>query len=200
MNQYEFEESQITDTLKTMLPCPPDKYFGPVQALLSYGQIMATVAKRPSWMVPGTKRECYANCVKALISQHGLQDGELSYAEGYAKIKDTVWLPVQHAWLVDSEGRVIDPTWEDASNHVYFGVSFKTSFVLDMLEKAELVPELLVTPELMCRYFGSAQLFKSAICERHDLTSVPRDRMFSPLSWQAPFPQADAAMRLSPAR
>ena len=43
------------------------------------------------------------------------------YVEGYAY--NTI-LPLEHAWVVDSKGRVLDPTWDEFSTigQAYFGV------------------------------------------------------------------------------
>jgi hypothetical protein len=42
----------------------------------------------------------------------------LTYVEGYAFSS----IPINHAWLITSDGQVVDPTWEEGSS--YFGISF----------------------------------------------------------------------------
>jgi hypothetical protein len=71
-----------------------------------------------------TARECFTNALMGAVWHD-----DLTYVEGYA------WnglLPVHHAWLVDKEGRVFDPTWEaldhDLSDAVYLGVAFDTKY------------------------------------------------------------------------
>lgn len=44
-----------------------------------------------------------------------------TYCEGYA----TSVIPMHHAWLIDTKGRVVDPTWgHRIGSAVYFGVTF----------------------------------------------------------------------------
>ena len=72
--------------------------------------------------------ECYGNATK-LACDHP----ELIYVEGMgASI-----IPMGHAWLVDSKGNVIDPTWDYKEGREYFGVPFETSFVLERVCKKE---------------------------------------------------------------
>ncbi len=84
-------------------------YFGPETALLAYGRSMFDVRSRPAHLAAGQKRQCYANCVKALLTFPSGSE-ELSYVEGYATDKGGQGLPIQHDWLLDNDGRVIDPT------------------------------------------------------------------------------------------
>jgi hypothetical protein len=37
---------------------------------------------------------------------------------------------VQHAWLIDAHGHVVDPTWEDAAHCGYVGVPVNTAHML----------------------------------------------------------------------
>jgi hypothetical protein len=50
----------------------------------------------------------------------------LEYAEGYAVSGRKI--PVLHAWNVDSEGSVIDSTWEPVGS-IYFGIILPRSIV-----------------------------------------------------------------------
>src|SRR6266436_4984596 len=64
---------------------------------------------------------CYKNA-----SWTALQEG-FAYVEGYA-VSSTLGLPMLHAWNLDSEGFVVDRTW-DPHGRVYFGVVFPLEFV-----------------------------------------------------------------------
>lgn len=139
--------------------------FGPPHALMQYGRWMDTYADMPSWMPVGVRKQCYGNCLKALHAAIGARRDDIHYAEGYAI--ETTGLPVliQHAWLIDGKGRVIDPTWNDHANHIYFGVTFETEFVMRMLDKNDWEPGLLVIPSLMRRHFGNPALFEAALAK-----------------------------------
>ncbi|MDM9644879.1 hypothetical protein [Rhizobium sp. S163] len=165
MKHKEFQESVIRNYLGRLLDAGSGQRFNAENALMTHGVLMDIVGERPASIVLGERRHCYSNSVRALVCQGPDSADELFYCEGYAMEKGGVWLPIQHAWLVDGAGRVIDPTWHDASEHVYFGVSFRTSFVLEMLELAGMEPGLLNSPVLMRRHFGTPQLFAAALGE-----------------------------------
>ncbi len=76
----------------------------------------------------GIPRRCFGNAQDILLQQ-GRGDG-LVYVEGYACSGSLGFaFPTHHAWLVDDEGRVIDPTWEDPETSTYFGVPFNPEYV-----------------------------------------------------------------------
>lgn len=71
-----------------------------------------------------TEKQCFRNALTAALNHP-----ELTYVEGWAF---TGVLPVHHAWLVDSEGRVHDPTWDGrdlSGERVYLGVPFETDYL-----------------------------------------------------------------------
>lgn len=81
-------------------------------------------------------KECYYNCQKLAL----LGIGE--YCEGYADGS----IPVEHAWLVDGDGTVIDPTWAANENLVggsYFGVKIPEDLIRESWQKTELARPLL---------------------------------------------------------
>lgn len=67
----------------------------------------------------GPMGHCYSNS-----SRTAFLDG-LAYCEGYA-VPSGIGIPLEHAWVCDARGRVIDPTWPDGSD--YFGVAFTEDF------------------------------------------------------------------------
>lgn len=79
----------------------------------------------PHGIRAGEMRRCYQNAQRLAF-----RSDRFTYVEGYACSGSlSIWLPVQHAWVVDAEGRVIDPTWRDPSRSAYFGIPFNTDYV-----------------------------------------------------------------------
>lgn len=72
----------------------------------------------------GKPKSCFQNCFQALWNY-----SNLSYCEGFA-ISNEVLLAIPHAWLVDDNCEVIDPTWDEKyTGCTYFGVVFIEEFV-----------------------------------------------------------------------
>lgn len=73
------------------------------------------------------KKECFKNCFD-LVRQ---LEGEYYYCEGFAQPPETLGMIFDHAWLVDPEGRVLDPTWHGDSyaGTNYFGIAFDWDYV-----------------------------------------------------------------------
>ena len=66
---------------------------------------------------------CFMNA-----THRAVWDSRLTYVEGYITCHG---VPIQHAWLVDAEGFVIDPTLENDDGRIanYYGVPFITEYV-----------------------------------------------------------------------
>ncbi|MEL6439092.1 MAG: hypothetical protein AAFQ80_07560 [Cyanobacteria bacterium J06621_8] len=94
------------------------------ELVLSEGQEMASIPL-PNSIEAGLPRNCYFNCRQAL-NEHP----ELNYCEGYALAIDYV-LPVPHAWLVNSSGEALDPTWQTPA--AYVGVAFDRGWLYSFL-------------------------------------------------------------------
>lgn len=58
------------------------------------------------WGPKGRFKECFRNAYRWAIKW----DPELTYCEGYAT---GTGFPVHHAWLIDPDGNVQDPTWRE---------------------------------------------------------------------------------------
>jgi len=80
----------------------------------------------PDWIIKGETKECFQNCFNNL-----LKFPDLVYCEGFALCQT---LPVHHAWLLDDDNKVIDPTWWSLPQQSveYFGVSFRKQYVLQI--------------------------------------------------------------------
>ena len=79
----------------------------------------------------GTPKLCYMNASQAIMS-----DSSLTYVEGSVHIGP---LSIGHAWVVDKQGNVIDPTLKLTSGAInprgYFGVPFKSEYVMKTMAK-----------------------------------------------------------------
>ena len=98
--------------------------------VLAHGR--AFLDKSPEAIRQGRIKACYENCYKMAIA-----DESLTYCEGYAWSNESLFL-VPHAWLLDREGRVIEPTpiWSERAAHAaYFGIPFALEYVCDMVER-----------------------------------------------------------------
>ena len=72
-----------------------------------------------------TQGLCYQEAGRAAL------DKNFTYVEGYVSVHG---VPIHHAWVVDSDGRVHDPTLQDGRGvHGYFGVPFKTNYVRETI-------------------------------------------------------------------
>ena len=71
----------------------------------------------------GKMKECFKNAYEL-----ALHEG-LIYCEGYA----LSIIPTLHAWCIDKDGNVIDPTWTDGKE--YFGIPFDLEIVSKIILK-----------------------------------------------------------------
>lgn len=97
------------------------KYRGFEELVLECGTAMEP-KPLPKKVKRGQPRLCYANC-KQLV----LKNRSLTYVEGYAMAVG-VSLPLQHAWLLDTDGCAIDPTWE-TPGCCYLGIPLATTWI-----------------------------------------------------------------------
>jgi len=81
----------------------------------------------------GTIKECYKNASLLVMMRP-----DLTYVEGFAKSARTGDLSFLHAWAVDKQGNVIDPTWPTPDKNQYFGVKYDREKYLQYLYKAKL--------------------------------------------------------------
>lgn len=76
----------------------------------------------------GKQHQCYMNAGRA-----ALYDSDLTYVEGHVAVHG---VPLEHAWLTDKTGRLIDPTIKDGEGITgYWGVPIKTSYLRETVMK-----------------------------------------------------------------
>jgi hypothetical protein len=88
-----------------------------------------TAAPLPDHVDAGEVGYCYQNALTLALA-----DETLRYVEGFAT-HGNLPVPLFHAWCVDDDGNVVDPTWTYEEGSVYYGVEIDAdaamTFVLD---------------------------------------------------------------------
>ena len=74
---------------------------------------------------------CYRNAAQ-LAETEGW-----TYVEGVAA-SERLGIAMFHAWCLDDDGRVVDPTWEEPEQCVYWGIPFAEDFVYELLRHYDL--------------------------------------------------------------
>ncbi|MDO5894044.1 hypothetical protein [Agrobacterium sp. Azo12] len=138
-----------------------ERGFGPATALLQHAKTFEPADKNPAWFTRGPAKQCFDNATQMVIERLASGDNSVRYAEGYAMDAELP-IPMQHAWLVDADDKVIDPTWRDATDNLYFGIVFETPFVLNLL-RIKQSAGILVDAVGMRRHYGTLELFESGI-------------------------------------
>jgi hypothetical protein len=113
--------------------------------ILKHGRIFPRTGPSPSrYRMPEAQlKMCYQNAFTLALRFHD----ELAYAEGVAIVGG---IPgTDHAWCVDLDGNVIDPTWKYDKTQGYQGVPFDLKYVCRMFNKHSTQYPLLnlVTPD-----------------------------------------------------
>jgi uncharacterized protein len=77
----------------------------------------------------GKPHQCYKNAADAAMTN----PGKYTYVEGLVTVHG---VPIEHAWVVDRQGRVVDPTIKDPTGiSAYYGVPIKHEYLLKTLLK-----------------------------------------------------------------
>lgn len=140
-----------------------ERRFSYATALLKYGRHYEHVKQHPASLQKGPMGECFANCARAVTRFIADAHPLFHYAEGYA-LDSELGIPYEHAWLVNMSGQAIDLTWKETENAVYYGVTFKPSFVQEAMRNTGTFG-ILGNMQLHYRLFESEATFKAAICK-----------------------------------
>jgi hypothetical protein len=124
----------------------------------------------------GMRKACYRNAFELALKH----PGELTYCEGRALSCGIV--PIEHAWCVTPEGRVVDTTWRDDERH-YFGVKFDTDWLIGWIESrsrygvlADLFPKELLEmdPAVFLAQPGAEQVERTRALQSEVLAALKR--------------------------
>ncbi len=116
------------DLMKKINPASKGwKYSGFEELLLDVGIKMEAIAL-PSDLKIGEPKSCYFNCQEIIKKRP-----DLIYCEGFATAPELP-LAFSHAWLLDSQGKAIDPTWETPGIE-YMGVAFNNKWVISFIQQ-----------------------------------------------------------------
>jgi hypothetical protein len=94
------------------------KYINIPHFVLELGRPMGDMKPFPKNLTKGKKKECFRNAMLLAIEKNW------TYCEGYA----LAVIPTHHAWVLDDDGDVIDPTWDEGVD--YYGVEIPMSYAL----------------------------------------------------------------------
>ncbi|WP_395517483.1 hypothetical protein [Pseudorhizobium flavum] len=134
--------------------------FGPATALLLYGKGLISGEQAPKWVSFGGAKECYKNAAQALLHRD-----DVFYAEGIAVDLVGPPVPVEHAWLVQDDGVVVDPTWRDSGSCAYYGIAFKSSVVREKIRREREWQGVLSDPVLMRSCRKTPEIFQEMMVQ-----------------------------------
>lgn len=122
-------KNQVLDYLQQIKRLAPQQPTNEA-LVLKYGQAFSGLAgPLPEGMQRGPMGRCFDNC-----AIRSLRSG-LTYCEGFAVPADVPIMPIYHAWLVDQDGTIYDPTWMGGID--YYGIKFDTAFVTAFMLETE---------------------------------------------------------------
>lgn len=103
------------------------QYYLEVELILKYGMGFKRVIPLPVGVRKRKEQQCYQNVYQAICDN----PGKYYYCEGYASIDGRFFC--RHAWLINKNCEVIDPTWGDGKH--YYGIIFKFPYVMNSMAK-----------------------------------------------------------------
>ena len=95
--------------------------------LLAEGEEFGPRVALPAGVGMGPQKMCYQNSFRAL-AYGKLDTDEWFYTEGVTFMPGFP-LPIDHAWLSNKDGEVLELTLRDPSGHSYYGIPYKWDYV-----------------------------------------------------------------------
>ena len=86
----------------------------------------------------GRPRECFRNAATLALRKPNIY----MYVEGYAVNRWIAMHTVAHAWCINSDNFVVDPTWDEGTE--YFGVPFRHDYLRRVLKARRDYPGFLI--------------------------------------------------------
>lgn len=122
------EQAKLIETINTRNSF---RYKSNYRLILETGKPFLNKLEPPPFK--GKPKSCFENCLQGLWNHKNLY-----YCEGFAAT-DNVPIAASHAWLLNDESEVIDPTWTGKifTGCTYFGVVFNTDFVVSFAAKTK---------------------------------------------------------------
>lgn len=114
--------------IRSMGRKPIGEFYSMGEFVLKHGQEFKKRFELPKEIRRGKLGLCFQQAADLAT-----RDSRYTYCEGYA----AGVIPLMHAWCIDKAGNVIDPTWADDLGHSYFGVPFKTKYLIHQLLETE---------------------------------------------------------------
>lgn len=123
-------QDQLLERLHLLSAAHSDKrddwaFKGFEDLVLAHGRFMPYKGL-PESIEPTPIKECFSNSQDLVFS-----NPKLSYVEGYVT-HERLPLVIPHAWTLNEEGSVIDPTWR-LEGGTYFGIALNKAWLLDFL-------------------------------------------------------------------
>lgn len=130
----------ITEGYRSKVKAGDWYYAGPPDFVLQHGEFFeaSPLPKPYPYRRYRSAKACFRNANKLAFAHD-----ELTYVEGYAE-SEPGFTPL-HAWCVNRDGRVIDPTWRNAAEKgvCYLGVRFPFEVVNRLTVKTEVFGSLI---------------------------------------------------------
>jgi hypothetical protein len=109
----------------------------------------------------GRPRECFRNAATLALRKPDIY----MYVEGYAVNRWIAMHTVAHAWCINSDNFVVDPTWDEGTE--YFGVPFRHDYLRRVL-KARRDYVLIDNPEMDFPLVTGAHRVDEAVIDWRD--------------------------------